>query len=416
MTKKYDIDNDDYLLDDGFPLVYNINETFWETIEESVPKNTSKFIRFVQQYRDANINKLETPYPTDYPIWRPDCERIVYETLGIDPDDLYKITSNIELPNDYKDKYLQKGNSRTAMLVQFGLFMLYRYYLLHGKEKEMIVCKYYISYFFYFSLFTKYFKFKPNPDIIAYTINSMSFKNQIKATGSVSRWIYAMAEAACEKYDPIIKRGADRDYYKTIRRTHTKYNDSMKNLFEAFNKDYKNRKAIYNSKAIGEEGEMLEQASLGSDIITLSEKYTINFFQNPVSESTIEYVCNKKQKGGYIPERELRNTIYAIADDQNNQDDVRTFYQCIFVLFFNNLDGIQYTVRDVNTLKFMMEMQKMYKAGNSINKNRIIVGNIIDKWLKIGSATYRSTNREATKSIFKRSIFDYFIIKVVLDK
>ena len=58
----------------------------------------------------------------------------------------------------------------------------------------------------------------------------------------------------------------------------------------------------------------------------------------------------------------------------------------------------------------------MYKAGNSINKNRIIVGNIIDKWLKIGSATYRSTNREATKSIFKRSIFDYFIIKVVLDK
>ena len=127
-------------------------------------------------------------------------------------------------------------------------------------------------------------------------------------------------------------------------------------------------------------------------------------------------MCNKKQKGGYIPERELRNTIYAIADDQNNQDDVRTFYQCIFVLFFNNLDGIQYTVKDVNTLKFMMEMQKMYKAGNSINKNRIIVGNIIDKWLKIGSATYRSTNREATKSIFKRSIFDYFIIKVVLDK
>ena len=86
------------------------------------------------------------------------------------------------------------------------------------------------------------------------------------------------------------------------------------------------------------------------------------------------------------------------------------------MLFFNNLDGIQYTVKDVNTLKFMMEMQKMYKAGNSINKNRIIVGNIIDKWLKIGSATYRSTNREATKSIFKRSIFDYFIIKVVLDK
>ena len=61
-------------------------------------------------------------------------------------------------------------------------------------------------------------------------------------------------------------------------------------------------------------------------------------------------------------------------------------------------------------------MQKMYKAGNSINKNRIIISNIIDKWLKVGSATYRSTNREATKSVFKKSIFDYFITKVIVDK
>ena len=76
----------------------------------------------------------------------------------------------------------------------------------------------------------------------------------------------------------------------------------------------------------------------------------------------------------------------------------------------------KYTVKDVNSMSFMLEMQKMYKAGNSINKNRVIIGDIIDKWLKVGSATYRSTNREATKSVFKRSIFDYFIIKVAVDK
>ena len=71
---------------------------------------------------------------------------------------------------------------------------------------------------------------------------------------------------------------------------------------------------------------------------------------------------------------------------------------------------------EIGVLKFLYEMQKMYKAGNSINKNRIIISNIIDKWLKVGSATYRSTNREATKSVFKKSIFDYFITKVIVDK
>ena len=413
---KDDLDrDDDYLLDDGFPLIYNINETFWDTIEKTVPKKTMNFIRFVQKFRDSNINKLETPYPTDYPIWRPDCERIVYETLGVDSEDLYKITSNIELPNDFKDKYLQKVNSRTVMLIQFALFMLYRYYLLHKKEKEMEVCKYFISYFFYFSLFTKYFKFKPNPEIMSYTINSMSFKNQIKQTGSVSRWIYGMADASCKKYEVLIRRGADRDYYKTIRRTHTKYNDAMKNLFDTFNKDYKNKNIIFTAKTFGEEGDVLDQKSLSSDVIQLADKYTTAFFENPNSEKVIAYICDKSKKGGYIPERDLRNTIFNISDDPSNQNDVRTFYQSVFYLFFNN-GTTSYDIHDVTTLKFLYEMQKMYKAGNSINKNRIIISNIIDKWLKVGSATYRSTNREATKSVFKKSIFDYFITKVIVDK
>ena len=419
MAKKdaYDRNEDLDLLDvDGFTPVYNINNTFWDTIEKTVLKNTMKFVRFVQKYRDININKLETPYPCDYPIWSKECENIVYDTLGIDSEDLYKITSNIELPNGFQDKYLVKGNSRTTMLIQFALFMLYRYYLINNKVKEMEITKYYIAYFFYFSLFTKYFKYKPNKAVMEYTINSLSFKNQIKQTGSVNKWIYTMSDASCRKYEPIIIRGADSDYYKCIRRTHTKFNDAMNNLFNAFMKDYENKNVMYTSKAQDSEGNMLDQNSLSADIIQLADKYTTRFFSNPNSEEVIAFVCDKKQKGGYIPERDLRNTIFNIADDQSNQDDVRAFYQSVFYLFFNNSSNHKYTVKDVNTMNFMLEMQKMYKAGNSINKNRIIIGNIIDKWLKIGSATYRSTNREATKSVFKRSIFDYFIIKVTVDK
>lgn len=415
-TKVYNPDDDNDMLNDGFPVICNINDTFWETIEKSVPKNTTKFVHFVQQFRDRNIDKLETPYPVDYPIWRPDCERIVYETLGIEADDLYAITSNIELPNGYNDKFLQKGNSRTVMLVQFALFMLYRYYLLHNKTKEIEICKYFISYFFFFSLFTKYFKYKPNVGVMTFTVNSMSYKNQLKQTGSVSKWIYGMIDNSCEKYDPIIRRGADRDYYKCIRRTHTKYNDAMNNLYGLYDKDYKNKNTIFTSKAQGEEGEMLDQASLSADIIQLADKYTTKFFDSPIAEEVIAYICDKKQKGGYIPEKDLRNTLYLISDTSKNIDDVRVFYQCMFSIFFNNTSGIKYTTRDVNSMPFMLEMQKMYKAGNSINKNRIILGDIIDKWLKLGSTTFRSTNREATKSIFRRSIFEYFVVKTMLDK
>lgn len=410
-----DVDNENDMLDDGFPLIYNINESFWETIEKSVPKNSNKFIRYVQNYHDRNIDKLETPVPVDYPIWRPECARIVYETLGIDADDLYEITSNIELPNDYKDKYLQKGNSRSVMLDQFALFMLYRYYLLHNKTKELEVCKYYISYFFYFSLFTKYFKYKPNVEIMTHTINSMTFKNQIKQLGSVSKWIYQMTDNSCKKYEPILLRGADRDYYKVIRRTHTKFNDAMNNLYGLYDKDYKNKNAIYASKSQTEEGEMLDQGSMSGDVIQMADKYTSKFFDTPIYEDVIKYICDMNKRAGALPEKDLRNTLYVISDDSKNQDDVRTFYQCILFLFLT-IPNKHYSIDDVGTMKFILEMQQIYRAGNSINKNRIIISDIIDKWLALGSKTFRSTNREATKSNFRKSIFDYFILRLLKNK
>ena len=63
MAKKdaYDRNEDLDLLDvDGFTPVYNINNTFWDTIEKTVPKNTMKFVRFVilQKKINASTNTI----------------------------------------------------------------------------------------------------------------------------------------------------------------------------------------------------------------------------------------------------------------------------------------------------------------------------------------------------------------------
>ena len=100
MAKKelYDRDEDLDLLDtDTSKLAYTINDNLWDKVEKSVPRNTMNYVRFVQKYRDKNINKLETPYPFDAPIWSKECENIIYDTLGFSSNELYSFTSNIEL-------------------------------------------------------------------------------------------------------------------------------------------------------------------------------------------------------------------------------------------------------------------------------------------------------------------------------
>ena len=94
---------------------------------------------------------------------------------------------------------------------------------------------------------------------------------------------------------------------------------------------------MYTSKAQDSEGNMLDQNSLSADIIQLADKYTTRFFSNPNSEEVIAFVCDKKQKGGYIPERDLRNTIFKIK--MTSEHSISQFFisSLIIVVIINIL-------------------------------------------------------------------------------
>lgn len=67
-------------------------------------------------------------------------------------------------------------------------------------------------------------------------------------------------------------------------------------------------------------------------------------------------------------------------------------------------------------MRFYYEMNRVYKPGNTNDPNKIFIKDILDKWLRIGNATFRNTTRTATITTFRKSIYDYFIIKIMKDK
>ena len=66
--------------------------------------------------------------------------------------------------------------------------------------------------------------------------------------------------------------------------------------------------------------------------------------------------------------------------------------------------------------RFYSEMQKAYKPGNTNDPNRNYIKEILDKWLSMGSPTFRSTNRTATITTFRKSVYEYFVLKIMEDK
>lgn len=414
-----DFSDDDLLTDpadDTVPPKYNINDNLWETLEKNLPKNTPKLMRWISKYRDANIETLETPYPLSYPVWTPKCESIMYESVGFSLDDLYQYTKDVEGPGGYIDKAARRGNLQTQNTTQYLMWMILRYYLLNNKQREATIMKYYMGYFYYMGAFTNYFRgYKPNKDVMMYVVNNLSYRVKLKSLGSVHKWIYYGMDAHTTSYEKKILRGADYDYLCTLNKCRERFHGYLhiiKRDYEA-NKDT-NR--IYTQKTFINEGEGLqyENGSVITDIIGIADQYTSAFFQHPISENAIKFAVNKSNKAGWIPEKDLRNTIYMIADNPDNQDDVRAFYQALFYVFFH-LPNKNYERSDIHSRQFIVEMQKTYKPGNSNDANRIIIRDMIDKWLTVGSRTYRSTNRTVTITIFRRAIFDYFIFKTATD-
>ena len=61
-------------------------------------------------------------------------------------------------------------------------------------------------------------------------------------------------------------------------------------------------------------------------------------------------------------------------------------------------------------------MDRLYKPGNTTDQNKLTIKERLDSWLEMGSKTFRTTNRTATINTFRKSIYNYFILKIMKDK
>ena len=82
-------------------------------------------------------------------------------------------------------------------------------------------------------------------------------------------------------------------------------------------------------------------------------------------------------------------------------------------MFYIFLVTCEEKAEDIRSTRFIVVMDKVYKKGNSDDKNIKLIKSFLHKWLQLGSATYRTSNRAETLNKFKRSIFEYFVYTTV---
>ena len=160
---------------------------------------------------------------------------------------------------------------------------------------------------------------------------------------------------------------------------------------------------------VDDQGAQREDTSVSSSAESLAQKYANNFFMSDIDVNKVNQALAFSQE---VSKKELQSTLEYVLREAK-PEEVIEFYSCVFYIYLTT-DDPACTVDTVNSLKFLGTMYNVIKKGNSVNKNIIRMREIMDDWLVHGSNTFRLTQRDATKTNYRKAVYCYFILCVTM--
>lgn len=396
----------------------DLYDSFYEKVISGLKKNERQLFRYIAEYRDKNIEILSSPYMLKYMLFVEEDSRIIFKVTGIDEDEA---TTKV---NELKKFIKQNAKNTKAFkesgalpdfsnLVPFRVILLFimKYYLDSKQPKKLKEVCAYMAYSMYYSVFYNFFRTPPRKETMIYTMNNMSNKFKIKQFQSVDQLLEYAVENITTAYPTKFNEMTDYDIIYLISQAKTRIRGYIYNIKNEYLKNDLAKNAIFQSSDIvGDENDIIERRSSSGDVDKLAQMYTTDFFQRNINQQYVMIAA----KSCNVPKNELLNALTILRDDDKNINDVHLFYSSLFYLYLNDDNGNSLT--SVNTSKFLASMEAVYKRGNSIDKNIIIVKKLMDEWLQAGSEAYRATNRLATMNNFRKAIYTYFVFSVALRK
>ena len=396
------------------PTSYILKNAFFDKICENLskPSNEKALLKHIATFRDKNINTLSSPYIENNIIFntRGEDAKVVYRACGLDEDEVETV-----LKQTLKEVKLDKTggtNDSAANIIPIRviLVMAMSHYL-DQPEKLRAIYLYYV-YSFYFSVYTNFFirKENINMDCMRYTVNNMSNKFDLKKCGSLEVMLDETIAVAINTYKGLLKELSDMNIIDLINAFKTRVSHKMRSIRGEYQKNMESGNRYFDSIERNDEGDYLvDRESHTSTIDSLSGEYTLLFFQNRINTqivNTVARLCG-------VAENELRTCISLLHNDGNTRE-LREFYNCLFQLFFDEYPKASKS--DVNSNKFFVAADAIYKKGNSNDKNVIRIKEMSHIWLTRGSNTYRSSNRPDTLNKYRKAIYLYFVLIVSTKK
>ena len=375
-------------------FAYKIQATF------SKPENQRKFNTIVGSYVDKNIDKLSTAGPSKRSLFVDSDRNRIYDLTSIQPSSIVAVVRD----TDYIKEGTTPGNPFNIIMT-----LIIRYFKMKKMNKEMNAAILYLTLSMYPSLHTKYFKYEPNEQIMAYTIQHMSNKYKIKQSGTVLAALFDTTRVSDEHYSKELIHGNDKDIADYILSFKTRLNGFMKNICNEFMKQHTSKNYL-NYEMDNEDEENYMQSDSNSYVITRHADSTI---LNLSVQGPNALIVKSSARLNDVSVNNLRTTLMAVCRDKKTNAEMRELVSNIIYLFL--FDG-SHTKEDINSSKFLLFSMEIYKKANTTDKNILRIKEILDHWITIYSGQYKKSNAVGTVNAFRKALYTFFVLTIQRNK
>jgi len=389
-----------------FKEEFTLRDKYFVNIESFLPKTEKHLFRHIAKYEDKYGYIINSPYllkilpfgtnekGEDYDI--------VFRSTNINQEELRADIKKVPLPPNVKEK-------AAFLPLQVTMFLIARYYIITKQPEKLKALYGYYGYSIYWKRFNKSFPLGTvDEQVMVYTINNLTYHSLIKKLGSLKALLVNVVQSKFEYYHEGVINACDEDIRYILDQIQSDIGSKVNKIANAYYKNHDNNNRVYTGVSkLDDQGTQRLDTSIIASVESYAQRYTNKFFMESISSSRAKQAATLAKE---VSVKELETTLQYVHNEISS-DEVHDFYTSMFYIYLT-LDDPRATIESIHSLKFLALMKDVIKKGNSVDKNIVNVRKHMDKWLNHGSNTFRLTNRDGTKTNYRKAVFFYFILLV----
>ena len=393
--------NDIELFTEASNETYYIRDQIYPRIEAvlNTPSGDRAFKNIIGGFLDRNSAKLHTAGPQYLIPFTDRDKEEYYKLFNIRPEEIKKVAKEMTKAINDKANFL--------LIVNNPIFIIFactnRFYGRKRDEKSMRLSLAAMAVAQYPSMYSKYFKFDPNEEVMNYTIDNLSNKFIIKRSSHVFGLLMTTITQCYTFHKTGVEKGSDMEFVRYIMRIRNAYNSNLKKIASNFMENYKKNLTVHTTVDSFDDNSVVDIENDSNKVQAVCEKVTMALIVNSIDLP----IATAAAKSCGVSVNDIRNYLTIILTEKNTQQ-MKSFIESILFLY---LYDAKRNLREINSKAFLEFSLALYKKTNSDNKNIKNIKRILDEWgVMVG--LNKSFSRVATLINYKRALYIFFVLAI----